>query len=338
MACLTTPNRSVHGAAYCNKHEESCSTDSNYLGYLGSTRQFYRDLWSAGAFGDSYSLEQASFTNAYDLYQCAAYNWAYSNNTKPCSEEDLDRLRENAVAQQWIKNANLTASGNTEGDMIRGVAGLTVASGALDLFTENIVSCGARNKLNLIFTSHEPFVAFHAVVNAQFLHQPGAPFALELPDPGTAITFELFSHESHDKCKQPDASYGTASEGASNARHPRVLGGNDSGASGGCCKMPEPSYGGYDSGYSSGCDLWVRFIYHDLKDPFKGLSYTMRFEDFNSTVQKFGVSTTGEWCGKCGSNADFCKDEDEDNHAWIVALSSSAVAIVLFILLVVLLV
>ncbi|GAB1313090.1 hypothetical protein MFIFM68171_03300 [Madurella fahalii] len=280
----------VHGVSYCNKHATSLSTDDVFSGYSSSSRQFYRDLWSKGTFGDSFSLEQADFSNAYNLYECASYNWAYNDDTKCLiTDDDLSRLHQHASAEQWIRNANLTVSGKMEGDMIRGVAGLTVASGAVALFTENIVSCGRRNKLNLIFTSHDPFIAFSAVAKSQFMHQDGGHVSLDLPQPGTAITFELFSYEPYDNCKL------------------------------------DPSYGGGNT-YLSDCDLWVRFIYHSLECPFGGWSFTMRFEDFNSTVQRFGVDNAEEWCRKCESNADFCDDKD---GAVAVALGGAAVVVII---------
>lgn len=296
---LTTSIYRVHGASYCNTHEASLKADDDFLGYLSSSRQFYRDLWSRGTFGDSLSLEQADFSNAYNLYEYASYNWAYNDDMKCLiTDDDLSRLRQHASAEQWIRNANLTVSGKMEGDMIRGVAGLTVASGAVALFTENIVSCGTRNKLNLIFTSHDPFVAFSAVAKNQFMHRDSGHLSLELPQPGTAITFELFSYEPYDSCK------------------------------------PYPCYGGNNT-YSPGCDLRVRFIYHDLERPFGGWSFTMRFEDFNSTVQRFGVGDAAEWCRKCESNASFCNSTDSRGRdAWIIAGALSAAVIVFAVIII----
>jgi hypothetical protein len=75
--------------------------------------------------------------------------------------------------------------------MTAAIAGRTLVSRVTALFSENIESCGERNKLNLAFTSHEPFLAFFALAGLD----TGVSSHLfsRLPEPGATLTFELFS-------------------------------------------------------------------------------------------------------------------------------------------------
>jgi len=101
---------------------------------------------------------------------------------------DLETLRELAWQEQSLKYGHLD---KTQNDLASAIAGRTLASRVLALFSENIDSRGKRNKLNVAFTSHEPFLGFFALAN--LATGPSSHLFTRLPEPGATLTFELFS-------------------------------------------------------------------------------------------------------------------------------------------------
>ncbi|KAK3683684.1 histidine phosphatase superfamily [Podospora appendiculata] len=182
----------VQGHVGCTKYIESLvdsRSDDNVKSVYTNSLNFYRTLYNL-MFHEAFPESMVNFYNAYPLYDYASYQYNHNNASQDqISSVDLDMLAELASLDQRDKNANLSASGLTEGDMIRAVSGRTMAARVVALFKENILSSGTANKLNLVFTSLEPFVAFFALATPG---PPGSNFNL-LPDPGAAMIFELFS-------------------------------------------------------------------------------------------------------------------------------------------------
>ncbi|SPQ27421.1 06e19ba6-2275-446d-aaaa-21f6a3a84ba7 [Thermothielavioides terrestris] len=184
-----------HGHENCRKRENSLllfSNNSVAESIHQNTEEFYGSLWDA-IFYEALPLSQANFYNAYDLYDYAAYRWNNDNRTAlALNEGDLDELGQLAWQEQSLRHANVTGAGGAQDDdLTQAIAGRTLASRVTALFAENIESRGAQNKLNLAFTSHEPFLAFFALTGLSTgasSHQ----FS-QLPSAGATLTFELFS-------------------------------------------------------------------------------------------------------------------------------------------------
>ena len=125
---------------------------------------FYQTLWDK-IFKGTYTQAMTNFHYAYDLYEYAQYFWNHDDNAKDVmTEVDLAMLREYAALQQRDQNANLSASGLVDGDMIRAIGGRTLAAKVVALFTASIANPSA-NKLNLMFGSYEPFMAYFALAD-----------------------------------------------------------------------------------------------------------------------------------------------------------------------------
>lgn len=89
------------------------------------------------------------------------------------------------------------------------MAGRTLISRVAALFAENIASHGEHNKLNLVFTSHEPFLSFFAL--SGLMTGPSSELFSQLPSPGATLTFELYSVDTEER-KDAESSTESGSE------------------------------------------------------------------------------------------------------------------------------
>jgi hypothetical protein len=109
----------------------------------------------------------ANFANAYLLYDYASFRYVHDNKTRSnLTDGELATMARFASTEQRNKNANLSISGNYEDDMIRAIAGRTMAAKTLTLLRENIRLGGSANKINIAFTTLEPFIAAHGGIQA----------------------------------------------------------------------------------------------------------------------------------------------------------------------------
>jgi hypothetical protein len=233
----------------------------------------------------------ASFYNAYDLYDYAAYHWTHGNRTRSAmTSEDLERLHQLAWEDQKLRYATIAGPGGIQDDLTHAIAGRTLASRVTALFTENIQSRGARNKLNLAFTSHEPFLGFFALTDLSGGTYDRGLFA-QLPRPATTLTFELFSVDQDSELA------------------------NDKNKS---TELPSPSRSNNRIPYPPIDKLHVRFLYHNttaannergvlVPYPLFGSGRSsMSFKHFNATMWQIGVANATTWCRVCESEALFC--------------------------------
>ncbi|KAI9679544.1 MAG: hypothetical protein M1817_005566 [Caeruleum heppii] len=130
------------------------------------------------------------YYNAYNIYDYVNYGYVHNITIRNnISETDFQQLRILADRHEYAINGNLTASGFQRGDMIRAIAGRTLATHVVALLTDNVQSRGTSEKLNLMFGSHEPFLAFFALTQLPQLN----PNFYGLPDYGSSMVFELYS-------------------------------------------------------------------------------------------------------------------------------------------------
>lgn len=196
---FTKAYRRAHGHSLCHKHEQSLlafSNNSMASSLHQDSRLFYSNLWDK-VFCEAFTRSQASFYNAHELYDYASYRWAHENSSRSAiTLDDLETLRHLAWQEQALKHGH---SENAQSNSTSTIAGRTLASRVAALFAENIETGGERNKLNLAFTSHEPFLSFFAL--ADLNTGPSSDLFSQLPKPGATLTFELFSVD------EPVASY-----------------------------------------------------------------------------------------------------------------------------------
>ncbi|KAK3315226.1 histidine phosphatase superfamily [Apodospora peruviana] len=267
----------VQGHVGCTKYTESLISfrnDSSVAENYTNTLDFYHSMWDL-VFKDSIPLSMASFYNAYTLYDYAAYHYNHNNDSAVnITEVQLEGLALLAAMELRYRNANLSASGDTQGDMIRAVAGQTMAAKVLSSFEDNIRSLGAQNKLTLAFSSIEPFIAFFTL--SQLIKGPAGATFVDLPNPGAAMVFELFS-----------------------------IGGNSS-------VYPSIDDLWVRFLYRNGTDPDAPLVGYPLFG--NGNAYSsIQFSEFITGMQTLGISGVAEWCRVCDSVTLFCLGLDSNS-------------------------
>ncbi|KAJ4307070.1 hypothetical protein N0V88_000445 [Collariella sp. IMI 366227] len=190
-----------HGHQHCIKHQNlllDSSNNSALESIRHATEASYSRILSKLP-AEIRSQAEGSFHNAYDLYSHAQYCWNHLKETHAedsgITADDIEELRKLAWREQTLKHAYIPEQDDSEHYLASAVAGRTLVARVASLFAENMKSGGERNKLNLAFTSHEPFLGFSAL--AGLLNGPSNEL-FQLPGPGTTLIFELFSIDSDD--------------------------------------------------------------------------------------------------------------------------------------------
>ncbi|KAK4248637.1 histidine phosphatase superfamily [Corynascus novoguineensis] len=294
-----------------------------------------------GVFFDAFPRSQANFYSAHELYDYAAYRWNHERGTAlAMTWHDLETLRELAWQEQSLKYGHLD---NTQNDLASAIAGRTLASRVLALFLENIKSRGKRNKLNVAFTSHEPFLGFFALAN--LTTGTSSHLFTRLPEPGATLTFELFSiNEPADS--YPADSFNNAHAYDTDSSDPL----NDQPTANDQHAVHRDSnvIDNAETSYPETDRLYVRFLYHNPNKhnhrnasnsprpvfnpcPLFGNTHSaIPFKQFNATVSAVGISDVASWCTTCGSGDTifFCKGAEprteQQSHHILAALAGSA--------------
>ncbi|KAK3997052.1 histidine phosphatase superfamily [Cladorrhinum sp. PSN332] len=267
----------IQGHTHCPKYLNSMLypfNDSYAAPINDLNTNFYRNLYNR-TFKGAFNLANTNFFNAYNLYDYASYRYLHLKDANLTMGEMM-RLRALANVEQRWRNGNLTVSGFTAGDRIRAIAGRAMASKVMSLFTDHIRSGGSQNKLNLVFSSFEPFVAFFAL--SRLTSGPSYQLFNQLPYPGSAMLFELFSIGDEN-----DASF----PGVQNLSV-RFL-------------------------YRNGTDPASKFRVYSIFD--NVVAYPdMRLGTFGKYMDGVGVGTVKEWCRVCDGSTFFCGALDDEEY------------------------
>ncbi|KAH8899727.1 phosphoglycerate mutase-like protein [Thozetella sp. PMI_491] len=262
----------LQGHVSCTQYTASLlnfRTDQTVTAVYQNTLNFYQTLW-AKFFSENvkFPSTRASFWNAYELWDWAAYQYRHDNATQNyLTAEELAWLGEYASLQQQDMNGNLSASGLVPGDMIRAIAGRTLATRVRDLLLNNIANNGTESKLNLLFSSYEPFIAFFAL--SRLISGPSGAVFEPLPNPGAAMVFELFSI------------------------------GNDSSV------YPDERDLWVRFLYRNGTDPSVPLVAYSLFG--NGVSQmNMQFNQFAADMAGIGIGSIANWCSTCQGVNLFC--------------------------------
>ncbi|KAI8964799.1 phosphoglycerate mutase-like protein [Daldinia sp. FL1419] len=168
-----------------------------------STSVFYERTWDE-VFPNTLPNTMLNFDYAYDLYDYAQYAYDHDESIHDSLGEDrLAILRNLANSQQFALNGNLSASGSQQGDMIRAIAGRTLAAKVVSQLSAHIDSAGSANKLTLMFGSFEPFLSFFSLAD---LPNVAGTFR-QIPNPGATIVFELFTTDDDAAYPRQDISW-----------------------------------------------------------------------------------------------------------------------------------
>ncbi|KAK1999725.1 phosphoglycerate mutase-like protein [Colletotrichum falcatum] len=141
------------------------------------------------------SPSSASFWDAYNIQQYVGYRYSHEEAVydamKDGYAQQSEFLMTYARQQQLNMTSNQAVSGLQKGDMIRTIAGRTLARKVVDAFRANVNFAAYSNKMTLMFASHEPFMSFFSLAKLQ----QGSPDPLNpfwnIPQNGAAMVFEL---------------------------------------------------------------------------------------------------------------------------------------------------
>ncbi|OTB14726.1 hypothetical protein K445DRAFT_367409 [Daldinia sp. EC12] len=281
----TDPNSIwLEGHAACTEYWSSSidfeNSDAAQKMY-NSTSYFYERTWEE-VFPDTLPNTMLNYGYAYDLYDYAQYAYDHDESVHEALNEDrLAVLRSLANRQQFDLNGNLSASGSQQGDMIQAIAGRTLAAKVVTQLRTHMSSAGSSNKLTLMFGSFEPFLAFFSL--AELINVSGT--FTQIPDPGAAMVFELFTTDDDAAYPREDNSW------------VRFLYRNGSGSD-----IPFTEYPLFGRGNSETRMTWA---------------------DFQEGVDKFAVWQLSDWCNMCSSLTLFCSSLG-DNSGSVDSSSGSS--------------
>lgn len=273
----------LDGSSHCPSFLQSMASfpsEETPSSNLSTSSSFYASLYSRIFNSSSLPLDQLDFLQAYNIYDYAAYHHLHNPLLSPLfAEGELPRLRSLASSEIRSRHGNLSLP-------IRTIAGRTLASYTKSLLVDNIRSAGFTSKLNLLFSSFEPFVAFFALSRLD----AGASRELfrELPYPGAVMLFELFSTVNTTKGRDGEEEYPEVKD-----LKVRFL---------------------YRNSSASEARLRVYSLFET------GVNYpTLEFLDFERKMGGVGVKGGWEgWCGSCGSGVGFCERRGavDDEGGW----------------------
>lgn len=234
-----------------------------------ATQDFYNSfeaLILAGELPESF----VGYQNAYAIFDYLNYGYAHNKTIKDhLSADDLTRAR--ILADQWVYaiNGNVTVNGATSGVNVRTfstISGQTLVAEVLRLLFNNIRSEGVDDKLNLLFGSFEPMIAFAALAH---LPNINATF-YGLPSYGSSMVFELFS-----------------------------VGGNSSES------YPDPEDLKVRFLFRNSTDPSSELIPYPLFGHGPSQT-VLSFQDFLQSMENNMLASVGDWCNVCNSTSVFC--------------------------------
>ena len=188
-------NCAVHDLAALSyvDSQESAQTRS-------ATKDFYNTLESTVMSG-IFPSSMVSYDEAYLIYDYLNYEYTHNQAArKQLSETDLSRAK--SLASQWIHATSGMTSATGTGIPIQTISGRTMAAQAIALLVNNIETNGMASRLNMLFGSFEPMVAFAALAQ---LPQANTDF-YSIPDYGSSMVFELYSNGLSNNVKYPNLS------------------------------------------------------------------------------------------------------------------------------------
>ncbi|KAK2058394.1 phosphoglycerate mutase-like protein [Colletotrichum caudatum] len=160
----------------------------------------YQSLFTTPPLDDGVvSPSSASFWDAYNIQQYVSYRYSHEqavyDEMKDGYEQQSEFLMMYARLQQLNMTSNQAVSGLQKGDMIRTIAGRTLAQKVADALWADGNPAGSSKKMTLMFSSHEPFLSFFSLAQLQ-QGEPTLPNPFwNIPQNGAAMVFELIGDE-----------------------------------------------------------------------------------------------------------------------------------------------
>ena len=170
----------IDGHAYCPLYYDAMAefaSSEEALKIKSESQDFYNGIQS-NFFDGAFPGLEINFDYAYFIFDYLNYGYIHGQNTtEKLTEADLARARNLASQQVRAFNGYPSRGGPSSGKSIQTIAGQSLVTEIVRLFFTNLQSQGVRGKLNLLFGSFEPIIAFFV-----------------LTDPGSSLVLEMFSN------------------------------------------------------------------------------------------------------------------------------------------------
>jgi Histidine phosphatase superfamily (branch 2) len=238
-----------------------------YEGLLESNKDFYLRLQPALLDG-IFANNSVNYLNAYLIFDYLNYGSIHNSSFHDdLSFDDFTKAKILADNWIWATSGNTSASGLTDGDQIRAIAGRTLANRIVQALYSNINTSGAYDKITLLFGGLEPIVSFAALSG---LASEQNPQFYGIPEYGSSMVFELFSLNENDTAIYP-------SPADLNVRFSFQNGTGETSE-----LVAYPLFGNGPSGTS------------------------MPLSNFVTAMQEFMILSPAGWCRTCASYSIFC--------------------------------
>ena len=262
----------ISGLTNCPAYTASVSQyweSPSYVSLLNDNAEFYASL-EPGILEGIFPNASVGYYNAYEIWDYVQYGYTHNSTVaNAISSEDLLKLRILADDYIYALNGNITASGSTEGDQIRAVAGKTLATKMIDSLYTNINTLGAYQKLTVFFGSFEPMISFFALAGLPSLENQEF---YSIPEFGASMAIELFT-------LVVDGNSGVYPTDTANL-FVRFL-------------------------YSNGTGEDAQLIQYPLFGEDPDNTY-VSLSDFVAGLESFMMLSIEDWCSECGSYSVFC--------------------------------
>ncbi|WYZ36701.1 hypothetical protein EsH8_II_000207 [Colletotrichum jinshuiense] len=262
-------------------------------GLYESSYPTYQALFTSYPLNDgAVSPAIANFWDAYNIYDYVRYRYSHEQPIHDAMQSTYVNTSEflamYARQQQLNMTSNQAVSGLKRGDMIRTIAGRTLARKVVDALEANGRYDGYSNKMTLMFSSQEPFLSFFSLAKLQSRDPTLSNPFWDVPDNGAAMVFELIGD-------QPNR---TGAYPTEDNLYIRFLYRENA--------APDTPFREHSLFGRSDSDTRVTYGY------------------FKQEMLKFGVDFS-DWCAICNARLPFCERPAADTPKTIVEAIRSAV-------------
>lgn len=183
----------INGHANCPLYYDAKAefvSSEEALKTKSESQDFYNGIQS-NILDSGWPGQEIDFDHAYLIFDSLNYGYLHGENTtKKLTEADLARARDLASQQIRAFNGYPFRGGPSSGKSIQTIAGQSLVTEIAYLLLTNLQSQGVEGKLNLLFGSFDPIIAFFVLTGSTELNKELS----NIPDPGSSLVLEMFSN------------------------------------------------------------------------------------------------------------------------------------------------
>lgn len=309
----------IRGHANCPLYNDAMAefaSSEEALKTKSESQEFYSGIQS-NIFDGVIPGQEISFDYAYLIFDYLNYRYIHDeNSTKKLTEADLARARDLADQQVRAFNGYPSRGGPSSGKFIQTIAGQLLATEIADLLFSNLQSRGIEDKLNLLFGSFEPIIAFFVLTGSAEINKELS----NIPNPGSSMVLEMFSNNRDNDGHYPGA----------NDLNVRLLFRNGTGSS--SSLITYPLFGGGDTLSLSFSDFLKNVQNFSISSPGDWCSMCQSDLIFCAAYSNLEAGGNDESSLKHSATKDAMKPAVAGVVGAIVALAVASIVLALFML------